>query len=134
MFVKNSLFTIIIVAAFFGAMEVVLAVAGVRPLLLTEDPFVGFAENVPQFVPDIRPDGTPILRTARNKRILFNYQEFPRDKADNSYRIFCMGGSTTYGRPYFDEVSFCGWLRAYLQAADPARNWEVINAGGLGYF
>jgi tetratricopeptide (TPR) repeat protein len=130
---KNSLFTLIIVVVFFGAMEVVLAIAGVRPLLLTEDPFVGFAENVPQFVPDIRPDGTPILRTARNKRSLFNYQEFPRDKAGNSYRIFCMGGSTTYGRPYFDEVSFCGWLRAYLQAADTGRNWEVINAGGVSF-
>ena len=44
-----------------------------------------------------------------------------------------MGGSTTYGRPYFDNVSFCGWLRAYLQAADPTRNWEVINAGGVSY-
>jgi tetratricopeptide (TPR) repeat protein len=133
MFFKNSLFTVIIVAAFFGAMEVVLAVAGVRPLLLTEDPFVGFADNVPQFVPDIRPNGTPILRTANNKRGLFNYQEFPQTKADNSYRIFCMGGSTTYGRPYFDEVSFCGWLRAYLQAAEPTRNWEVINAGGVSF-
>jgi tetratricopeptide (TPR) repeat protein len=133
MFLKNSLFTVIIVAAFFGAMEVVLAVAGVRPLLLTEDPFVGFADNVPQFVPDIRPDGTPILRTANNKRGLFNYQEFPLRKSGNSYRIFCMGGSTTYGRPYFDDVSFCGWLRAYLQAADPTRNWEVINAGGVSF-
>jgi tetratricopeptide (TPR) repeat protein len=132
-FLKNSLFTIIIVATFFGAMEVVLAVAGVRPLLLTEDPFVGFADNVPQFVPDIRPDGTPILKTANNKRGLFNYQEFPQTKTGNSYRIFCMGGSTTYGRPYFDEVSFCGWLRAYLQAAEPARNWEVINAGGVSF-
>jgi len=130
---KNSLFTLIIVSAFFGVMEVVLAVAGVRPLLLTEDPFVGFAENVPQFVPGTRPDGTPILRTARNKRSLFNYQEFPREKRPDSYRIFCMGGSTTYGRPYFDEVSFCGWLRAYLQAADPSRNWEVINAGGVSF-
>ena len=44
-----------------------------------------------------------------------------------------MGGSTTYGRPYFDDVSFCGWLRAYLQAADPTRNWEVINAGGVSF-
>jgi tetratricopeptide (TPR) repeat protein len=133
MFLKNSLFTILIGAAFFGVLEAVLAVAGVRPLLLTEDPFVGFAENVPQFVPDTRPDGTPILRTAMNKRVLFNYQEFPLSKADNSYRIFCMGGSTTYGRPYFDDVSFCGWLRAYLQAADPSRNWEVINAGGVSF-
>ncbi|HUT41187.1 MAG TPA: tetratricopeptide repeat protein, partial [Gammaproteobacteria bacterium] len=133
MYLKHSLFIVIIVAAFFGAMEVVLAVAGVRPLLLTEDPFVGFADNVPQFVSDIRPDGSPILRTANNKRGLFNYQEFPLRKADTSYRIFCMGGSTTYGRPYFDEVSFCGWLRAYLQAAEPTRNWEVINAGGVSF-
>jgi tetratricopeptide (TPR) repeat protein len=133
MFLRNSLFTVIIVAAFFGAVELVLAMAGVRPLLLTEDPFVGFADTVPQFVPDTRPDGTSILRTANNRRGLFNYQEFPLEKADNSYRIFCMGGSTTYGRPYFDDVSFCGWLRAYLQAADPARNWEVINAGGVSY-
>jgi tetratricopeptide (TPR) repeat protein len=133
MFLRNSLFTVIIVAAFFGAVELVLAMAGVRPLLLTEDPFVGFADTVPQFVPDTRPDGTTILRTANNRRGLFNYQEFPLEKADNSYRIFCMGGSTTYGRPYFDDVSFCGWLRAYLQAADPARNWEVINAGGVSY-
>jgi tetratricopeptide (TPR) repeat protein len=44
-----------------------------------------------------------------------------------------MGGSTTYGRPYSDRVSFCGWLRAYLKAADPSRNWEVINAGGISF-
>ena len=133
MFLKHSLYTVIIVAAFFAVMEVVLAVGGVRPLLLTEDPFVGFADNVPQFVPDSRPDGTAILRTARNKRGLFNYQEFPLEKDAGSYRIFCMGGSTTYGRPYFDEVSFCGWLRAYLQSADPTRHWEVINAGGVSF-
>jgi tetratricopeptide (TPR) repeat protein len=133
MVIKHSIFSLLIVTAFFGGLEVVLAMAGVRPLILTEDPFVGFAENVPQFVTDTRPDGTPILKTARNKRNLFNYQEFPVNKDDNSYRIFCMGGSTTYGRPYFDDVSFCGWLRAYLQAADPHRNWEVINAGGVSF-
>lgn len=130
---KNSLLVIAAVTVFFGAVELVLASFGIRPALLTEDPMVGFAENVPQFVEDVRPDGTVILKTARNKRGLFNYQEFPRDKADNSYRIFCMGGSTTYGRPYGDRVSFCGWLRTYLQAADPTRNWEVINAGGISF-
>jgi tetratricopeptide (TPR) repeat protein len=133
MFVKNTLFSIIIVTAFFVLAEFVLALAGVQPLLLTEDPLVGFAENIPQFVEDTRADGTVILRTANNKRGLFNYQEFPRDKGPHSYRIFCMGGSTTYGRPYNDAVSFCGWLRAYLKAADPAREWEVINAGGVSF-
>ena len=133
MYIKNVLFTFIIVTGFFGASELILASMGVTPVLLTDDPFVGFAENVPQFVETTAADGSVILKTANNKRGLFNYQEFPKEKAGNSYRIFCMGGSTTYGRPYYDKVSFCGWLREYLQTADPLRNWEVINAGGISF-
>jgi len=133
MYFKNILFTVIIVAGFFGAGELILAAIGVSPALLTEDPFVGFAENVPQFVEATGVDGSIVLKTANNKRGLFNYQEFPREKSSNTYRIFCMGGSTTYGRPYGDRVSFCGWLREYLNAADSTRDWEVINAGGISF-
>lgn len=133
MFLKNTLYSIIVVAAFFAGCELILAVAGVQPVLSTEDPFVGFAENIPLFVAEQTPDGAAVLKTAKNKRLRFNYQEFPAVKDDNTYRIFCVGGSTTFGRPYSDKVSFCGWLRAYLQAADPARNWEIINAGGVSY-
>lgn len=130
---KNILFSAIVLVAFFATGEVLLAIAGVRPSISTEDPFFGFAGNVPLFVEEKGEDGKSVLRTADNKRLLFNRQEFPKEKGDNSYRVFCMGGSTTYGRPYFDLVSFCGWLRVYLQAADPGRDWEVINAGGASY-
>jgi len=133
MFFRNILFTSIVVTAFFGAVELVLASFGVTPVLLTEDPLVGFAENIPQFTEATQADGSVVLRTANNKRGLFNYQEFPKEKSGNTYRIFCMGGSTTYGRPYGDRVSFCGWLREYLSAADATRNWEVINAGGISF-
>ena len=133
MFFKNLLFTLIIVTGFFVTAEVVLALAGVRPLLLTEDPLVGFADNVPQFIRATRKDGAKMYITPENKLPLFNFQEFPQQKSNNAYRIFCVGGSTTYGRPYRDALSFCGWLRAYLQAADPSREWEVINAGGISY-
>ena len=133
MLIKNLFFSVIIVSGFFAASELILAAIGVKPVLLSEDPFVGFAENVPQFLETTAPDGSVILKTANNKRGLFNYQEFPKEKDRNSYRIFCMGGSTTYGRPYYDKVSFCGWLREYLNAADPQRNWEVINAGGISF-
>ena len=133
MFLKNILYSLIVVAAFFAGCELVLAVAGVQPVLSAEDPFVGFAENIPLFVAEQTPDGTSVFKTAENKRMWFNKQEFPAVKDDNTYRIFCVGGSTTFGRPYSDKVSFCGWLRAYLQAADPARNWEIINAGGVSY-
>ena len=133
MYLKNLLFSFIIVAGFFGASELILASIGITPALLTEDPFVGFADNIPQFVETTRADGSVTLKTANNKRGLFNHQEFPREKSSNTYRIFCMGGSTTYGRPYGDRVSFCGWLREYLKAADATRNWEVINAGGISF-
>jgi tetratricopeptide (TPR) repeat protein len=133
MSIKNIAFSLIVVTAFFVALEGLLALFGVTPVLLTEDPLVGFAENIPQFTEKTRADGTVIMATANNKHGLFNYQEFPKHKDSNSYRIFCMGGSTTYGRPYGDKVSFCGWLREYLKAADPSRNWEVINAGGISF-
>jgi tetratricopeptide (TPR) repeat protein len=133
MFIKNLFFTLIIVTGFFATAELVLALAGVRPLLLSEDPLVGFADNIPQFIKASRQDGAQMYITPQNKLTLFNFQEFPRQKDKKAYRIFCVGGSTTYGRPYLDPLSFCGWLRAYLQAADPSRKWEVINVGGISY-
>ena len=50
MFVKNILFTVITVGLFFAGLELVLAVFDVRPVLLSEDPLVGFADNEPLFV------------------------------------------------------------------------------------
>ncbi|MFC1591039.1 tetratricopeptide repeat protein [Thermodesulfobacteriota bacterium] len=73
------------------------------------------------------------MRTATNKRSRFNYQEFPRIKGTNTYRIFCLGGSTTQGRPYTHKASFGGWLHGFLKAAAPGTNWEIINAGGASY-
>ncbi len=130
---KKILFTIITFTLFFAGIELALTLAGVKPLLVIEDPFVGFAGDVPLFVEQAQPDGTIMYVTAKNKLRLFNMQQFPKVKRENSYRIFCMGGSTTYGHPYFDDTSFCGWLREFLHVADPSKNWEVINAGGISY-
>ncbi len=77
MFVKNTLFSVTIVTVFFLALEALLALLGVRPVVLTEDPLLGFADNMPQFVEATGVDGSAILQTAENKRRLFNYQEFP---------------------------------------------------------
>ena len=130
-FGRSILFTIIIVAVFFGLLELILAVIGVRPVL--SDPFVGFAGNSPLFVEARQADGSILMKTPEHKIEFFNYQEFPKEKGKNTYRIFCMGGSTTVGHPYYDPLSFCGWLRLFVKAADPTRNWEVINAGGVSY-
>lgn len=129
---KAILLSLVAVGFFFGLLEVILAAAGVKPALVEEDPFVGFASNVPLFVPETGPDGRQWLVTAPNKS-LFNAQRFPREKPTGAYRIFCLGGSTTYGRPFDDRTSFAGWLRELLPKVDPGPQWEVINAGGISY-
>jgi len=119
--------------AFFVLLEGGLAVLGVRSRLETEDPFVGFAAHIPLFAPDSDASGRPIWRTAANKRRFFNAQSFAAEKPAGTRRVFCLGGSTTYGRPYSDATSFCGWLREFLPAVAPGSNWEVVNAGGISY-
>ena len=92
---KKTLFALVAVAIFFGIVEWLLAIVGVRPVLYDEDPYVGFAGYIPLFVENHQKDGQIYLATARNKLHWFNYQEFPKAKPQGAYRIFCMGGSTT---------------------------------------
>lgn len=130
---KKLLFALFLVGAFFAGLELILAAVGVRPPLVASDPFVGFAQHIPLFVEEREADGRVMMVTAKHKQSFFNLQRFPKQKSTATYRIFCMGGSTTYGNPYTDSTSFCGWLRVFLAAADPSRKWEVINAGGISY-
>ena len=130
---KKLLFCAMTTVAILGLTELVLALVGIRPAPFDEDPYVGFSSQAPLFVEHPRADGTQVIVTAQNKLRFFNPQEFPRKKAPGVFRIFCLGGSTTFGRPYNDTTSFCGWLRAFLPAVDSSRRWEVINAGGISY-
>jgi len=111
-----------------AVLELALAAAGVEPLARRADPFVGFTPR-PLFVPD----GEGRLVTAPDKRRLFNEQSFAAHKPPGTRRVFCLGGSTTHGRPYDDRGSFCAWLRALLPAVDGAHAYEVVNAGGISY-
>lgn len=130
---RLALFTALVPIAFFALLELGLAAAGVTPALIREDPYVGFAARIPLFEERQAPDGRRLRVTARNKLRHFNLQRFAAEKPPRGTRIFCLGGSTTYGHPYADPTSFCGWLRELLRAADPSRPWEVINAGGISY-
>ncbi len=130
---KKVLFATLTCVAFFALIECILWLCGVQPVLYEEDPYVGFSKHVPLFVEQADHDGRHQMVTAANKRKFFNTQQFLKDKPQNVYRIFCLGGSTTFGRPYDDTTSFCGWLRELLTVADPSHKWEVINAGGISY-
>jgi tetratricopeptide (TPR) repeat protein len=50
-------------------------------------------------------------------------------KPTGTYRIFCLGGSTTIGFPYGPVGSFSSFLRDRLKAIFPNRQIEVINLG-----
>jgi tetratricopeptide (TPR) repeat protein len=129
---KKLLFSVLATAIFFGGVELALALLGVEPVLYDDDPYVGFSSTVPHFVA-ASAGGERVMETAGNKLRLFNPQSFAADKPDDVTRVFCLGGSTTYGRPYGDVTSFCGWLRELLAAARPERRFEVVNAGGISY-
>ena len=128
---KKVLFCLVVCATFFAGLELLLAAAGVRRMRYEEDPYVGFTSQIPLYVE--RAGSSGVMETAANKLSWFNPQTFSRQKRTGTYRIFCVGGSTTLGRPYDDTTSYCGWLREFLKTADPSRSWEVINAGGISY-
>jgi len=130
---KKLAFAAVTVVALFAAIEAMLTLAGVRPVTYDEDPYVGFSSRIPLFVEQADPNGGAVMITAANRLALFNQQQFAANKPSDTRRIFCVGGSTTFGRPYDDRTSFCGWLRQMLPKADPSVSWELINAGGVSY-
>ncbi|QDU35796.1 lipoprotein NlpI [Maioricimonas rarisocia] len=130
---KKALFAASVLIGFFLLLEGALALWGVSSADESSDPFAGFAGRSRLFVPvDDDREGC-LLQTSPRKLQWFNPQTFACEKPAGTKRIFCLGGSTTYGRPYRDPTSFAGWLREFLTVADPETNWEVINAGGVSY-
>jgi tetratricopeptide (TPR) repeat protein len=55
--------------------------------------------------------------------------DFAVPKPPGMYRIFCLGGSTTVGYPYWYNGSFSAYLRDRLRKIFPDRSIEVINVG-----
>ncbi len=129
---KKLLFAVITLAIVGVVVEMTLAIAGIRPSTNT-DPYVGFSSYSPVMRPIQDASGEIVLHTAPNKLVWFNHQTFPLKKPAGTRRIVCVGGSTTYGRPFADATSYSGYLRQLLPLADSSHHYEVINAGGVSY-
>ncbi|HEX7859492.1 MAG TPA: hypothetical protein VF773_04145 [Verrucomicrobiae bacterium] len=130
---KKLLFGLVAAVIGFVVLELILAVVGVKPMRFESDPNAAFSSNSRHFVEVQGADGETLMKTAKDRLDFFNAQTFPKKKAPGTFRIFSMGGSTTYGHPYTDATSFNGWLREFLAATAPERKWEAINAGGISY-
>jgi lysophospholipase L1-like esterase len=59
--------------------------------------------------------------------------EYDYKQSDNTYRILVLGDSFTAGLQVAEEETFPKLLEALLQAEFPRTNFEVINAGVIGY-
>ncbi|HVA49446.1 MAG TPA: hypothetical protein VNH11_23975 [Pirellulales bacterium] len=97
---------------------------------LRDDPFVGFRSIRPLFVLN---EDRSRYEISKARRVYFRPQSFSAEKADDEYRVFCLGGSTVQGRPYAVETAFSTWLEISLRAADSRRRWNVVNCGGVSY-
>lgn len=125
---RKFLFAVFSTALLFVSLEMILAVLGVQPISHRRDAYVGFAGSVPLFIRSGDRYSTNPLKLS-----YFNPQSFLAKKSPGMRRVFCLGGSTTFGHPYEDPTSFCGWLREMLHEVEPDGSWEVINCGGVSY-
>lgn len=94
------------------------------------DAFVSFRSIRPLFVAN---ESTGRYETAADRLVYFRPDSFELNKQPGAYRVFCLGGSTVQGRPFALETAFSTWLALALSAADPKREFEVVNCGGISY-
>ncbi|MCA9190463.1 MAG: tetratricopeptide repeat protein [Planctomycetales bacterium] len=130
---RKLLYALLLSCTAFLCIELVLRVIGIHPATELSDPYVGFAGYSPLFEAYQNEHGQTIYTTAPRKLVWFNRQTFSEQKDQQTRRIFCLGGSTTFGRPFADSTSFSGWMREFLPLVDSRFDWEVINAGGVSY-
>lgn len=77
----------------------------------------------------INPDVTKrYFRTIQVRAIVSN-EMFEKEKGPNTYRIFCLGESSTLGYPYMFNGSFPSMLKDRLESMWPDENIEVVNLG-----
>ncbi|MBD3287936.1 tetratricopeptide repeat protein [candidate division KSB1 bacterium] len=130
LFIFISFILIPILAVLF--LEFALYLAGTETTYESRDPFLGF-ESVVSLFEKVQQDGEEVYRTRSSKLEWFNLQEFQARKPVNGYRVFCFGGSTTFGRPYIYKTSYSNWFQVLLQDLMPRKKVEVINVGGVSY-
>jgi len=63
----------------------------------------------------------------------FRGSEISKEKPEDVYRIFMVGGSTVYGLYSSDETAIPGYLQTSFNQVESTRKIEVINTGIPGY-
>jgi tetratricopeptide (TPR) repeat protein len=126
---KEMLFAAFICLAFFGLLELVLWAAGVPTLIEREDPFRGFSGLISVF----QRQGDVYRTRPAVVGDVFNDQSFLADKPTDGLRLFCLGGSSSWGFPWGAEVAFTSIIGEAVAASHPGLRVEAVNASGISY-
>jgi hypothetical protein len=121
---------VVVGLSLFVLVEVVCRLFGLGRPQPIDDPFVGFSELQPLFELN---QSQARFEIPKPRLKFFVEESFPAKKPVGTFRIFCLGGSTVQGRPFSKETSFTTFLEIGLSEADPSRDWEVVNCGGISY-
>ena len=125
---RRRIFAVITIAfpvVMFSILEMTLRIAGYGP-------------NLALFKTDVINGRTYTIMNPSVRSRYFNLMGFSPStspdyfnvpKPPGTYRIFCMGGSTTVGYPYWYNGSFSTFLRDRLRKIFPEKPIEVINVG-----
>ena len=79
-----------------------------------------------------RRDGEQFV-TRDSFRTALRDSQFSAQKSPDTLRVFCLGGSATFGYPYVEKFSWPAALQRALNSFYPERDIEVINLGGTSY-
>ena len=133
MTILRPIFGVLVALTVLAIVELGLRIAGYAGPSALEDPYLGFEDIYPLYGKRGVSGEYEVFGTNPNKLRFFNDEEFLLPKPAGVYRIFCFGGSTTYGRPFKAPTAYSNWLEILLNDMDPTRRYEVINAGGISY-
>lgn len=126
---KKALFVSVFYVGIAAVAELGLWAVGVPTLIEREDPSRGFSGLLHVF----RREGSLYRTAPANRGKTFNDQTFLARKPANGLRLFCLGGSSSYGYPWGAEAAFTGVVGEALAAAHRDRRVEAVNASGISY-
>lgn len=74
-----------------------------------------------------------VYRTRASGVGIFNEQSFRADKPTSRVRMFCLGGSSSYGYPWGTQATFTSVLGEAVAANHTELHVEAINSSGVSY-
>lgn len=128
--VRKAFFVLIIVLVFYTFLESILAITGVSESLF-QKMYTDVYDYAYELAPDVEfPLGNEPSVIWKVNRHGFRGPEINQKKPDGTFRIFCVGDSTTAGHFLDYEQTYCAKLGEMLKGKIPGyKRVQTINAG-----